>query len=288
MNSTIAYSDIYLKFNIGLNDPALNNFVPNSYIFSVGDKNPLSGYESEGKYKYYYIRNFSGNIDINVVSQISTSQIPTSTTATFLNVYYVLIGSGANIVDSNNLIIDPNYVNNKVYSCGSSGPIYPLSKPSRIMISGDKTLTFTGNLNTDLANNPTNIDKYTYLELKSPGNTINNLDNSNTRNPTSIKNSPNVKSAINTGGINFSGIPPPGINDSIKNYGEYINGLGINNTFTIANAKFTEVPFADSTKKYRHYGGRYINENKIPQNGEPNGLLLYFPVSSTGGTGNPN
>jgi hypothetical protein len=274
------YSDSSLTFDIRLNDPALDDFIPNSYIFSVSqdNKNPLSGFDSKGKgnYKYYYIRNYSGNINITATNQIQTNPTKSALPGN-KKVYYAVIGSGANILDTSGNIIDPKYNVNKVYACGSSGQIYPIS-PAEITIGNNNTLKFTGLKNIDLGSTDSGV---TNLELVPKRGTIKTLDNSQptkTANPYTMTNSSNVKSAVYTSDLTFSGIGAPPTDNN--NYGEYRDKSNINVT------KSTEVKFADGST-YKHSGGKYKTDNntKIPQNGEPNGLLLYFSTTSVGGSG---
>lgn len=291
------YKDNFLSFDIKLNDPSLNNFVPNSYKFSVGTTNPLSGYDSKGEFKYYYIRNYQGKIKINSVNLYNKT-----------NIYYTLIGAGFDVVDENDNVINGNY------GCGSSGDIYP-KDPAFITLYPDEELIFTGYKNENSINTKekrpshdkkflgipygndkkkerptnTNIIKKKIGFAKAPEDKIISgddippavLDDIGTPMKFSIGSAINVNSYswienydINSQNPNNTLLPIRTSNiflpDNTKNKGQYLS-----NDTTLKDPGSTKVTFIDGSS-FRLSGGSYIIKNNryIPQNGEQSGLLF--------------
>jgi hypothetical protein len=300
------YRDYFLSFDIALNDPTLSNFDPKlSYEFSVGTKNPLSGYDSAGRFKYYWISNYQGNVRINNGGSDK------------VNLYYTIIGSGFDVVDENNNVI------NGIYSCGSSGDVYP-KQPATISLLQDEQLIFTCYKNKNSINTkekklpllpgipgrypkppPSTVNKKKISAAKDekyiliyPGDEY--LDNIGTLNEMSINSAINVNPCswvqefnvddsaqmrITPGTEKIDGAnttPTPNnkllfllspnkiLPDNTKNKGQI---LSIDNT--LKEPGFTLVSFADGSD-YKHSGGSYIiKDNKyIPQNGAKNCVLL--------------
>jgi hypothetical protein len=272
----IRYKDTFLSFDIKLNDPTLSNFVPNSYTFSVGTTNPLSGYDSKGEFTYYCIRNYQGNIKINSVNLYNKT-----------NIYYTIMAAGDDVVDENNNVIDGIYV------CGSSGDIYP-KEPAFITLYPDEELIFTGYKNENSINTkekrPTNISKKKISFAKAPEDKIISgddipeseyLDNVHTPKKFSIRSAINVNASPWIEKYNINSQDPKNkllprltretfLPDNTKNYGQYLS-----NELILKGPGFTDVTFIDGSS-YRHSGGSYIIKNNryIPQNGEQSGLLL--------------